>query len=266
MARAMGRRPYGLTVPYTTLIGVDVGGSGVKAARVDLTTGASEARERVPTPQPSTPEAVAATIVDVLGRFPDDGPVGCTVPAVVTRGRVRTASNIDHEWIGTDARALLTQKTGRSCVVLNDADAAGVAEVRYGAARGETGVVAMVTLGTGVGTALFTNGQLVPNTELGHLEIDGKIADRWASAAVRDEHALGWKEWAKRLDTYLTHLHALIWPDVIVLGGGVVKHAEKFLERLDPGCEVRVAQLGNNAGIVGAALVASNAQLIPSEV
>jgi polyphosphate glucokinase len=265
MTRQWGRRAYGLTVPYTTLIGVDVGGSGVKAARVDLTTGASEGRERIPTPQPSTPEAVAATIVEVLGRFPDDGPVGCTVPAVVTRGVVRTASNIDHAWIGTDARALLTEKTGRPCVVLNDADAAGVAEVRYGAARGERGVVVMVTLGTGVGTALFTDGQLVPNTELGHLEIDGKVADRWSSAAVREEHELGWKEWAKRVDTYLTHLHALVWPEVIVLGGGVVKHADKFVDRLDPGCEVRVATLGNNAGIVGAALAASDAQLVPSE-
>jgi polyphosphate glucokinase len=257
---------YGLTVSYATLIGIDVGGSGVKAARVDLTSGTSEGRERVPTPQPSTPDAVAATIVEVLRGFPDDGPIGCTVPAVVTNGIVRTASNIDRAWIGTDARALLTQATGRPCSVLNDADAAGVAEVRYGAARGERGVVAMVTLGTGVGTALFTNGHLVPNTELGHLEIDGKVADRWASAAVRDEHALGWKEWAKRVDAYLSHLHALVWPDVIVLGGGVVKHAEKFVDRLDPGCEVRVAQLGNNAGIVGAALVASAAPLVPSEV
>ena len=157
----------------TTRLGVDVGGSGVKAARVDLATGTADGRERIETPQPSTPEAVAGAIREVVGRFDTDGPVGCTMPAVVLHGVVRTASNIDHAWIGTDARALFAETLGRPVEVLNDADAAGVAEVRFGCARGEKGVVAMVTLGTGVGTALFVGGALVPNTELGHIEVHG---------------------------------------------------------------------------------------------
>jgi polyphosphate glucokinase len=250
----------------TTRLGVDVGGSGVKAARVDLTTGTPEGRERIATPQPSTPEAVAGAIREVVGRFDTEGPVGCTMPAVVLHGVVRTASNIDPAWIGTDARVLFTRTLGRTVEVLNDADAAGVAEIRFGSARDEKGVVAMVTLGTGVGTALFVGGVLVPNTELGHIEIDGQIADSWASGAARDTLALSWKDWAKRVDTYLTKLHALLWCDLIVLGGGVTKNSDKFLDRLDPGCEVRIAQLGNNAGIVGAALVAADSSLAPSEV
>jgi polyphosphate glucokinase len=248
-------------------MGVDVGGSGVKAAPTELATGRADARVRIPTPHPATPDAVFATIAEVLGRFPNEqGPIGCTLPAVVMHGVVRTASNIDPSWIGTDARAILTEVTGRPCVVLNDADAAGVAEVRFGSVRGESGVVVMVTLGTGVGTALFTNGLLVPNTELGHLEVEGKVADTWASAATKDQQSLGWKEFARRVDKFLKRLHALIWPDVIVVGGGVIKHADKFLDRLEPGCEVRAAQLGNNAGIVGAALVAADIHLAPSEV
>ena len=221
---------------------------------------------RIETPQPSTPEAVAGAIREVVGRFDTDGPVGCTLPAVVLHGVVRTASNIDHAWIGTHARALFAQTLGRPVEVLNDADAAGVAEARFGCARGEKGVVSMVTLGTGVGTALFVGGALVPNTELGHIEVQGHIADSWASDAARETHELSWKDWAKRVDTYLTKLHALLWRDLIVLGGGVVKHSDKFLDRLDPGCEVRIAQLGNLAGIVGAALVAADSSLAPSEV
>ncbi len=207
---------------------------------------------------------MAATILEVLARFEVDGPIGCTLPAVVTEGVVRTATNIDDAWIGTDAQTLLSHVTGRHCTVLNDADAAGIAEVRFGSARDEPGVVVMVTLGTGVGTALFTHGELVPNTELGHLEVDGEIGDRWASVATKDAEELGWKEWARRVDLYLTRLHALLWPDLIVLGGGVVKNAEKFVDRLDPGCELRIAQLRNNAGIVGAALAASGTHLAPA--
>jgi polyphosphate glucokinase len=251
---------------FAALMGVDVGGTGVKAARTDLATGVPSGRERILTPHPATPDAVAATVAAVLARFPDDdGPFGCTMPAVVTNGIVRTATNIDPSWIGTDARALFTEVTGRPCRVLNDADAAGVAELHVGCARGEEGVVAMVTLGTGVGTALFTNGQLVPNTELGHLEIGGKVADTWASVAMKEAHGLSWKEWSTRVNTYLKRLHALVWPDLIVLGGGVVKSSDKFLDRLDPGCEVRVAQLGNNAGIVGAALLTADALLDHTE-
>jgi polyphosphate glucokinase len=250
----------------TTLLGVDVGGTGVKAARVDLESGIADGRERLLTPHPATPDAVADAVEEVVARFDTGGPIGCTLPAVVTQGVVRTASNIDKAWIGTDARALFGKKLHRTVEVLNDADAAGVAEVRFGAARGVGGVVAMVTLGTGVGTALFTDGQLVPNTELGHLEVAGRVADKWASVATKEAHELSWKDWAKRVDAYLVMLHAVIQPELIVLGGGIVKQADKFVDRLDPGCEVRVAQLGNNAGIVGAALVAADVVEVPSEV
>jgi polyphosphate glucokinase len=261
-----GVRAYVLGVAYTKLLGVDVGGTGVKAARVDLRSGEPSGRERVLTPHPATPDAVVSTIVLVLERFPDTtGPFGCTMPAVVTNGTVRTATNIDPTWIGTNAEDLLTEATGRPCKVLNDADAAGIAEVHHGCAQGVSGLVVMVTLGTGVGTALFINGTLVPNTELGHLEIAGKIADTWASVTTKDTHNLAWKEWSKRVNAYLTRLHALLWPEVIVLGGGIVKQSEKFIDRLDPGCEVRIAKLGNNAGIVGAALAAADAGLVPSE-
>jgi polyphosphate glucokinase len=247
-------------------MGVDVGGTGVKAARVDVRTGEPSGRERVLTPHPATPDAVVSTIVSVLARFPDTtGPFGCTMPAVVTNGTVRTATNIDPTWIGRSAKDLLTEATRRPCAVLNDADAAGVAEINHGCARGVSGLVAMVTLGTGVGTALFINGTLIPNTELGHLEIDGKIADTWASVATKEAHNLAWKDWSKRVNTYLTKLHALVWPDVIVLGGGIVKHSAKFIDRLDPGCEVRIAELGNNAGVVGAALAAADTRLARSD-
>jgi polyphosphate glucokinase len=248
------------------ILGVDVGGTGVKAAVVDLTSGEALGRERVLTPQPATPDAVAGAVAEVVARFDVDGPVGCTMPAVIAHGIVRTASNIDGKWIGTDARALLATTLGRPVEVVNDADAAGLAEVHFGAARGVRDVVVMVTLGTGVGTALFNDGVLVPNTELGHLEVNGKVADKWASVATKEAHHLSWKDWAKRVDTYLTTLHALVQPELIVLGGGIVKQADKFVDRLDPGCEIRVARLGNNAGIVGAALVAADLVQVPSEV
>jgi polyphosphate glucokinase len=244
-------------VQYEILLGIDVGGTGVKGAKVHLGTGDVDVRERVLTPQPSTPDHIAGAVMEIAGRLPSDGPVGCTLPAVVTRGVVETAANIDQSWIGTNARELFTDKLGRSVTVINDADAAGVAEVKFGAARDVPGVVMMVTLGTGVGTALFSDGRLVPNTELGHLEVHGKVADRWASGSARDRHNLSWKDWAVRVDDYLTLLHAVMQPELIVLGGGVVKHTDKFLDAIDPGCEVRVAELGNLAGIVGAALCAS---------
>jgi polyphosphate glucokinase len=241
----------------TTLIGVDVGGSGIKGALVDVHTGNAQGRIRLETPQPATPDAIATTVAEVVKRLECDGPIGCTLPAVVTGGTVRTAAHIDPSWIGTNAGALLSRATGRSCVVINDADAAGVGEARFGAAAGRRGVVMMVTVGTGLGTALLNDGELVPNSELGHLEVNGRIADVWASDAAREKKQLSWKVWAARLDEYLTNLHALLWPELIVLGGGIVKNADKFIDRLDPGCEIRVAELGNLAGIVGAAMVAA---------
>ena len=240
-----------------TLIGVDVGGSGIKAALVDLRTGTATGRVRLLTPQPATPEAISETVASVVGQLGTDGPIGCTLPAVVVGGTVRTAAHIDESWIGTHAAAVIGRATGRQCTVLNDADAAGVAEARFGAARDRRGVVLLVTVGTGVGTALLNDGKLVANSELGHLEVNGKIADVWASDARRSEKKLSWEQWAERLDTYLTKLHSVLWPELIVIGGGVVKNADKFIDKLDPGCEVRVAELGNLAGIVGAALTAS---------
>ena len=241
----------------TQLIGVDVGGSGIKAASVDVTTGVASGRIRVETPQPAAPEAVVATVAELVGRFPVDGPIGCTLPAVVQHGIVKTAAHIDPSWIGTDAVTMLSRASDRPCVVLNDADAAGVAEARYGAARGHSGLVVMVTIGTGVGTALLYDGVLVPNSELGHIVVDRHVADEWVSDATRVARNLPWKRWTRRLDDYLTHLHDVLWPDIIIIGGGIVKHADKFCDRIDPGCEVRIAELGNLAGIVGAAAVSA---------
>jgi polyphosphate glucokinase len=244
-------------MPQQTLIGVDVGGSGIKAALVDVTTGTATGRIRVETPQPATPDAVASTVATVVGKLDGDGPIGCTLPAVVVGGTVRTAAHIDHGWIGTHAAAMLGRAVGRPCAVLNDADAAGLAEARFGAARERRGLVIVVTVGTGIGSAVLYDGALVPNSELGHLQINGKVADAWASDAKRTEKHLSWAHWAERFDLYLKQLHAVLWPELIVLGGGVVKHADGFLDLLDPGCEVRVAELGNLAGIVGAAYTAS---------
>jgi polyphosphate glucokinase len=240
-----------------TLIGVDVGGSGIKAALVDVATGSAAGRIRVETPQPATPDAVASTVATLVGQFDAAGPIGCTLPAVVVGGTVRTAAHIDGGWIGTHAAALLGRAVGRPCTVLNDADAAGLAEARFGAARERRGLVIVVTIGTGIGSAVLYDGVLVPNSELGHLQVNGKVADAWASDAKRTEKALTWKQWAERFDAYLKQLHSVLWPELIVIGGGAVKHADEFLDLLDPGCEVRVAELGNLAGIVGAAYTAS---------
>ena len=238
------------------LIGVDVGGSGIKAAVVDVSTGTANGRVRLVTPQPATPDAVAATVTEVIAQLDAPGPIGCTLPAVVVGGTVRTAAHIDESWIGTHAAAVIGRATGRHCTVLNDADAAGLAEARFGAARARRGVVIMVTVGTGIGTALLNDGALVPNSELGHIEVRGKVADAWASDARREEKHLTWHQWAERFNAYLAQLHAVLWPELIVVGGGVAKKADAFVDQLDPGCEVRIAELGNLAGIVGAALVA----------
>ena len=242
-----------------TLIGVDVGGSGIKAAHVDLATGTATGRIRLVTPIPATPEAVAGTVATLVEQLGDPGPIGCTLPAVVVGGTVRTAAHIDPSWIGTHAAAVIGRATGRQCTVLNDADAAGLAEARFGAARGRRGVVLVVTIGTGVGSALLNDGVLINNSELGHIEVGGKIADEWVSDATRAAKQLSWRKWAERLDTYLTDLHDVLWPELIVIGGGVVKHADQFFDRISPGCEVRIAELGNLAGIVGAALTADAA-------
>src|SRR6478672_1399571 len=239
--------------------GIDFGGSGIKGAPVDLDSGDFAAeRVRSPTPDPSTPEAVAEVLVDLLRRFPDSGgPVGVTVPGVVRHGVVHSAANIDKSWLGTDADALFTKATGRDVHVVNDADAAGLAEVRYGAAKGRQGLVIVTTLGTGIGSALVYDGVLVPNSELGHLEIDGKNAEKRAANSAREAEDLSWERWAKRLTKYYRTLEDLFSPDLFVVGGGVSKKADEFLPLLDLETEIVPATLRNRAGIVGAALYAT---------
>jgi polyphosphate glucokinase len=239
--------------------GIDFGGSGIKGAPVDLETGQFiGGRVRIETPQPSTPEAVAKVFDELLGHFPDcTGSVGVTVPAVVRNGVASSAANIDRAWIGTDADALFTEATGRDVHVVNDADAAGLAEVRYGAAAGRRGLVILTTLGTGIGSAIVYDGVLVPNSELGHLEIDGKDAEKSAANSVREKHDLSWSKWARRLTTYYRTLERLFSPDLIVLGGGVSKQADQFLHLVDIETEIVPAKLLNRAGIVGAALWAA---------
>jgi polyphosphate glucokinase len=242
-------------------LGIDFGGSGIKGAPVDLDSGEFIGdRVRIETPQPATPEAVAEVFVELIGRFPDsEGAVGVTVPAVVRRGVASSAANIDRAWIGTDADALFTDATGRDVHVVNDADAAGLAEVRYGAAAGRRGLVILTTLGTGIGSAIVYDGALVPNSELGHLEIDGKDAEKSAANSVREKNDLSWSKWADRLTTYYRTLEKLFSPDLIVLGGGVSKHADKFVDLIDVETEIVPAKLQNRAGIVGAALWAAEA-------
>lgn len=242
-----------------TAFGIDIGGSGIKGAPVDLATGEfTQERLRIPTPQPATPEAVAATVAQITSHFGWSGPLGCTVPAVVRGGVARSAANIDPTWIGTDVVGLVTKATGLSTVVaVNDADAAGFAEVAYGAAKGREGVVLVVTLGTGIGSALIADGRLVPNTELGHLELHGHDAETKASDAARERDDLSWHDWAERLQHYFSHLEALFSPSLFVVGGGVSKKSEKFLPLLKLETEIIPAALLNNAGIAGAALLAA---------
>jgi len=241
--------------------GIDFGGTGIKGAPVDLASGDFAAeRVRITTPQPATPDAVAAVFVELLSQFPDaTGAVGVTVPAVVRHGVVSSAANIDPSWIGTDADALLTDATGREVHVVNDADAAGLAEVAYGAARGHQGLVVVTTLGTGIGSALVHDGVLVPNSELGHLEIDGHDAESRAANSARENEALSWEEWAERLTRYYGVVEALLSPDLFVVGGGVSKEADEFLPLLGIQTPIVPATLRNRAGVVGAALHATRA-------
>ena len=238
--------------------GIDFGGTGIKGAPVDLDGGAlAGERARIKTPSPSTPEAVAEVFVELLGRFPDSaGPVGVTVPSVVRHGVVRSAANIDQAWVGTDADRLFTEATGRDVHVVNDADAAGLAEVRYGAAKGRSGLVIVTTLGTGIGSALVHDGVLVPNSELGHLEIDGHDAESRAANSAREREDLSMAHWAKRLTTYYRTLEMLFSPELIVVGGGISKQSEDFLPLLEIDTEIVAATLLNKAGIIGAALCA----------
>jgi polyphosphate glucokinase len=241
--------------------GIDFGGSGIKGAPVDTEAGEfTEERVRSDTPQPSTPDAVAGVFADLLGTFPSStGPVGVTVPGVVVKGVVHSAANIDKHWIGEDMDRLITDRTGRDVHVVNDADAAGLAEVRYGAAKGRRGLVIVTTLGTGIGSALVYDGVLIPNSELGHIEIDGHDAEKRAASSAKEREELSYEEWAGRLTTYYRKLERLFSPELFVVGGGVSKKADKFLPLVDIETEILPAQLRNAAGIVGAALYASEA-------
>jgi polyphosphate glucokinase len=242
----------------TTLLGIDIGGTGIKGAPVDLVKGTLAAdRLRIPTPEGGSPGDVAKVVAEIVSHFDTTGPVGCTFPAVMHHGVALTAANVDKSWIGTDAEALFEGEADRPFVVINDADAAGVAEMEFGVGEGKRGTTVMITLGTGIGSALFIDGALVPNTEFGHLEIRGKAAEVRASEKAREEHDLGWTKWAKRVNEVLSHIEALVSPDLFIIGGGVSKKSEKFLPLLDTRAEVVPAQLLNEAGIVGAALAAS---------
>lgn len=244
-------------------LGIDIGGTGIKGAPVDLAKGEFVGeRLRIATPEKSTPENVAEVVKQIVDHFDDQtsgAPVGVTLPSVVTHGIVRSAANIDKSWIDTNVEELFSDTLGRPVTVLNDADAAGVAELHYGAAKDAEGLVLLTTLGTGIGTALLTDGVLVPNTEFGHIELDGHDAETRASAVAREEQELSWEKWAKkRLQPYYAALEKLLSPDLIVVGGGVSKKADKFLPLLELRAPIVPAKLQNAAGIVGAAWHAVN--------
>ncbi|MFF4171303.1 polyphosphate--glucose phosphotransferase [Streptomyces sp. NPDC001744] len=242
------------------VFGVDIGGSGIKGAPVDLERGALTAeRQKVLTPQPSTPDGVADCVAEVVEHFGWTGPVGVTFPGVVTGSTIRTAANVDKSWIDVDAGALLGERLGGLPVtVLNDADAAGIAEMTFGAGRGRKGTVIMLTLGTGIGSALFVDGRLVPNTELGHLELKGHDAEKRASTKAKEDEDLTWEHWAtRRVRKYLEHVEMLFSPELFIIGGGVSRKADKFLPLIEGvRAEIVPAELQNNAGIVGAAMAA----------
>ncbi len=244
------------------VLGIDIGGSGIKGALVDLAAGDfATDRVRIPTPENSTPEALADVVAQIVAEFAGqmgDGPIGVTVPAVVTHGVTRSAANIHKSWIDAPAERIFEERLGRDVVLVNDADAAGVAEVRYGAAKDNDGLVMVTTLGTGIGSALIYQGVLVPNTELGHLEIDGFDAEKRAAASVRTAENLSYDEYVPRLQRYYETLEALFWPDLIVVGGGVSKNADKFLPKLVLKTPIVPAVLMNKAGIIGAAALAAD--------
>ncbi|WP_043498840.1 polyphosphate--glucose phosphotransferase [Georgenia sp. SUBG003] len=245
----------------TVAFGIDIGGSGIKGAPVDLSTGELAAeRLRIPTPSPSRPRAVAETVAELVDAFgvPGTTPVGLTFPAPIKHGVVPFIANLHQSWKGVDVPALMSEAIGRQVVAVNDADAAGVAEVAFGAARGAAGVVLVTTLGTGIGSALFVDGTLVPNTELGHLEIDGHDAEDRAASSARENEGLSWQEWAERLQRYYETVEMLFSPDLIVVGGGVSKKHEKFLPLLRTSAPLVPAALRNSAGIVGAAHLAAH--------
>lgn len=241
------------------VLGIDIGGSGIKGAIVNTLTGEllSE-RIRIETPQPATPDAVALTIVELVKQLQWTGLIGCGFPAVIQHGVAKTAANVDASWIGTDVEKLFSEATNCTCKVLNDADAAGLAEINFGVGKGINGVVLLITVGTGIGSALFNDQVLVPNTEYGHLYLRDQIAEKYCADSVRKKLDLSWEEWAFRFNAYLQHLEKVCRPDIIILGGGVSKKSEKYMSFIKLNTDIKIALLENNAGIVGAALGALN--------
>lgn len=238
------------------ILGIDIGGSGVKGAIVDTKKGELiTERYRIPTPQPATPEAVAAVIKKIAKHFKWEGPIGAGFPGVIQQGVARTAANVDKSWIDKDLNKLFSKATGCKVHVVNDADAAGMAEVKFGAGRGQKGTIMLITVGTGLGTVIFSDGKLVPNLEFGHLIMHGADAELYASDAARKRDKLSWKTWAGRFNEYLLYIEALFWPDRIIIGGGASKRPENFFPHLTTKAKVVPAKLMNEAGIVGAALV-----------
>lgn len=246
------------------ILGIDIGGSGLKAAVVDTETGQLiGARHRIPTPQPAKPKTVAKAVAKLTKQYRWQGLVGCGFPAVVQHGIVRTASNIDKSWIGINAIQLFQEATGCKTTVLNDADAAGLAEIKFGAGQGNPGVVVVITVGTGIGSALFIEGILFPNTEFGQIYLNSQIAEKYAADVVRKNLDLSWKKWGKRLDKYLQHLETLVWPDLIIVGGGISKKFEKITKYLTLESKIVPARLLNDAGIIGAGLAAEKSFIAP---
>jgi polyphosphate glucokinase len=249
-------------------LGIDIGGTGIKGAPVDVATGTLlAARQKIETPHPAVPEAVADVVKQLATSFGWSGPVGVTFPGVVTDGVTRTAANLDKSWVGSDAAALFGQATGNPARVLNDADAAGIAEMTFGAGVGERGTVLMLTFGTGIGSALFAGGVLVPNTEFGHIEIRGHDAESRASEHAKELQDLSWGKWADRVQEYLQHMEGLLAPDLIIVGGGISKESDKWVPRLT-GIRAPIvpAAMLNDAGIVGAAMTAVDSGLLRGSV
>lgn len=245
---------------YREVLGIDFGGSGIKGALVDTKTGKLLVdRYRIPTPVPATPNDVAEVVDEIVKHFNWNGPIGIGFPSAVLNGIIKTASNIDKTWIGVDARQLFYKKTGQIVCVVNDADAAGFAEMKFGEGKGYKGTVLLVTIGTGIGTVLFSNKRLVANTELGHIYLqNGLEAEAFAADSVRSTEELSWDDWGERLNVYLNEMHRLFWPEIIIIGGGVSKKPEKFIHAVHVPTKIVMAKLKNEAGIIGAALAAKS--------
>jgi len=242
---------------FKEVLGIDIGGSGIKGSPVDTKTGKLlEERHRIPTPDPSSPKQVAKAIKDMVKHFKWKGPIGCGFPAVVQNGVIRTAANIDKSWINTDARKLFKETVKLPVWVLNDADAAGLAEVKLGAGAGFKGAIVVLTVGTGIGSSLFIKGKLYPNTEFGHVEFKGMDAEAYASDATRKKENLDWEAWGKRLNEYISHIEFLCWPELIILGGGASKKLDLFKDQLNLKAKLVPAKFLNESGIIGAAMAA----------